>query len=228
MKAMLVLLSSLALTLALGHTAWQLLAREAAVELRLRVAERLPDSGVDHAVTAVLLNFRSYDTLLEIGVLMVAGLAGLSMRAVASMEARELHTRDPLLQALMRWFVPLLLVLAAYLLWAGSDRPGGAFQAGSVLGATGVLLRLGGVPLPFLRPGLMLRLGLVVGFAVFLLVAVMGAVRGDAFLAYPPAWAGILILLIEAMLTLSIAMVLVGLFAVAPAQLSDADREEDS
>ncbi|OXS14375.1 sodium:proton antiporter [Zobellella denitrificans] len=226
MKVALVLLSSLALTGALGYTAWQVLAREAEVDLRLRVAERLPDSGVDHAITAVLLNFRSYDTLLEIGVLMVAGLAGLSMRAVAPMEARELRTQDPLLQALMRWFVPLLLVLAAYLLWAGSDRPGGAFQAGSVLGATGVLLRLGGVPLPFLRPGPMLRLGLVIGFAVFLLVAVMGAVRGDAFLAYPPAWAGGLILLIEAMLTLSIAMVLVGLFAVAPAQLSAADRED--
>ena len=223
MKLLLVLAAALVFTVVLGQAAWQVLAQPAPVDLRELVADAMPESGVAHPITAVLLNFRSYDTLLEIGVLVVAGMAGLSMRAVAPLEAPAMRTSDTLLQALLRWFVPFLLVLSAYVLWAGSDRSGGAFQAGAVLGATGVLLRLGGVPLDFLRPGLMLRLGLVLGFAVFLLVAVMGAIRGDMFLAYPPEWAGLLIVIIEAGLTLSIAMVLVGLFAVAPAQATERD-----
>ncbi|MFN2337821.1 MAG: hypothetical protein ABR544_02485, partial [Gammaproteobacteria bacterium] len=36
------------------------------------VQEHLGTSGVSHPVTAVLLNFRAHDTLLEIGVLLLA------------------------------------------------------------------------------------------------------------------------------------------------------------
>ncbi|MDP3892698.1 hydrogenase subunit MbhD domain-containing protein, partial [Nocardioides sp.] len=44
------------------------------------VADRVGESGVEHPVTAVLLNFRSYDTLLEVAVLLVAILAALALR----------------------------------------------------------------------------------------------------------------------------------------------------
>ncbi|MDZ4180179.1 MAG: hydrogen gas-evolving membrane-bound hydrogenase subunit E [Coriobacteriia bacterium] len=40
----------------------------------------LADSGVSNAVTAVLLNFRGYDTLLEIVVLVLATIGVLSLR----------------------------------------------------------------------------------------------------------------------------------------------------
>jgi multisubunit Na+/H+ antiporter MnhB subunit len=130
-----------------------------------------------------------------------------------------------LLYALQRWFVPLMLMLSGYLLWAGADRPGGAFQAGAVLAATGVLMRLGGSPMEFLRPGLLLRLGLVLGFTVFLLVAVASAIGGDAFLAYPPGMTKTLIVMIETVLTLSIAMVLLALFVSAP--VNDAEDPEE-
>lgn len=185
-------------------------------ELAEQLAASLGRSGVEHPVTAVLLNFRSYDTLLEIGVLVIAGMAGISLASTSSLEDPALRSADSLLYALQRWFVPLMLLLAAYLLWAGADRPGGAFQAGAVLAATGVLMRLGGLPMDFIRPGMLLRLGLVLGFAVFLLVAVAGALAGEAFLAYPQAMAGGLILAIEIVLTLSIGMILLALFVAAP------------
>ena len=54
-----------------------------------------------------------------------------------------------------RWLVPLLLVTAGYLLWAGAQQPGGAFQAGALLASASVLLRLSGRPgagLPGPRP----------------------------------------------------------------------------
>jgi len=42
-----------------------------AMGLNVAVDERLPLSGVSHPVTAVLLNFRGYDTLLEMAVLLL-------------------------------------------------------------------------------------------------------------------------------------------------------------
>lgn len=209
----------------LGQGLWQITGQPLGVNLPEILIAAMPDSGVEHPITAVLLNFRSYDTLLEIGVLVIAGIAGISIAKVRSLEDPELRTSDSLLYALQRWFIPLMLLLAGYLLWAGSDRPGGAFQAGAVLAATGVLMRLGGLSMDFLKPGILLRLGLVLGFAVFLLVAVLSAVAGEAFLAYPPAFAKSLILIIETVLTLSIGMVLLSLFVAAPVS-EDSDPEE--
>lgn len=209
----------------LGAAVWMIAATPPAVNLPALLAAHMEASGVGHPVTAVLLNFRSYDTLLEIGVLVIAGIAGISLAGTPSLEDPELRSSDPLLYALLRWFMPLMLLFAAYLLWAGAQRPGGAFQAGAVLAGTGVLMRLGGLPMDFIRPGLLLRIGLVLGFAVFLLVAVAGALTGSAFLAYPAATAGALILTIEVGLALSIGMILLALFVAAPIS-ADSEPEE--
>ena len=212
----------------LGTAVWSIAAVQSPVGLPELVTENLPRSGVQNPVTAVLLNFRSYDTLLEIAVLVIAGIAGISLARTQSLEDPALRTSDTLLYALQRWFIPLMIVFAGYLLWAGSDRPGGAFQAGSVLAATAVLMRLGGVPMSFVKPGLMLRLGLSVGFVVFLVVALAGAVEGGAFLEYPEALAKPLIVLIEAGLTLSIAMVLLALFVSAPVNQAQEPEEGEA
>lgn len=225
LRILAITLACVAFTGVLATSIWTIAGNSDPGNLPQLLAENLDRSGVEHPVTAVLLNFRSYDTLLEIGVLVIAGIAGISMAKTASLENPQLRTADSLLYALQRWFVPLMLVLAGYLLWAGADRPGGAFQAGAVLAATGVLLRLGGVPMEFLRPGLLLRLGLALGFTVFLLVAVASAIADDAFLAYPPGMTKILIMVIESVLTLSIAMVLLALFVSAP--VNDAEDAEE-
>lgn len=218
-------LACMALTGVLAMSIWHIAGNPPPVNLPQLLTDNLGRSGVEHPVTAVLLNFRSYDTLLEIGVLVIAGIAGISMAKTASLEDPAMRTSDSLLYALQRWFVPLMLVLAGYLLWAGADRPGGAFQAGAVLAATGVLMRLGGSPMEFLRPGLLLRLGLALGFTVFLMVAVASAIGGEAFLAYPPGMTKTLIVVIETVLTLSIAMVLLALFVSAP--VNDAEDPEE-
>lgn len=224
-KNLLAAVFCLMLAVALGFAVWSIGAESSPVNLPGYLSENLEKSGVEHPVTAVLLNFRSYDTLLEIGVLVIAGIAGISMARTASLEDPELRTSDSLLYALQRWFVPLMLLLAGYLLWAGADRPGGAFQAGAVLASTGVLMRMGGIPMDFLRPGTMLRLGLTLGFSVFLLVALASVWGGEAFLAYPSALAKPLIVVIEAVLTFSIAMVLLALFVSAPINRGDEPEE---
>lgn len=181
----------------------------AAVDLQVPVAANLSQSGVSHPVTAVLLNFRGYDTLLEIAVLLLALLAILAVGDAAG--ASRPRAAHPVLQTLARLAAPTMIVLAVYLLWAGAFRPGGAFQAGAVLAAAAVLLHLVGLVPAWCGPGPWLRFGLAAGFAVFLAVAA-GLLAQGALLQYPPAAAGRLILLIEASLTVSLGLILAGLF----------------
>ena len=182
-------------------------------ELPAALTAARPDSGVSHPVTAVLLNFRGYDTLLEMLVLLLALLGVRSLGALPPMTAPA--PPSPVLGELLRLLTPLLVLVAAYLLWRGASGPGGAFQAGAVLGAAGVLWLLAERPSSRGLERLPLRPLLVVGVGVFVAIGLCLAVTEGAFLAYPVAYAGGLIFLIEALATLSIAVTLVALFVGA-------------
>jgi multisubunit Na+/H+ antiporter MnhB subunit len=177
--------------------------------LAAEVSANLGASGVGNPVTAVLLNFRGYDTLLELFVLLLAvlgvwslGGAALSNDAIAG----------PVLSSLTRLLTPVLLLVAAYLVWAGADSPGGAFQAGSVLGAAGVLLLLSGHGALPARMALPLRALLLAGPGMFLLMAAGMVLLEGKLLFYPPEHAGRLILLLETVATVSIGATLATLF----------------
>lgn len=178
----------------------------APVDLSRIVTGALDRSGVTHPVTAVLLNFRAFDTLLEVLVLLVALLGAHSATRPAVLPAVR---RDPVLDVAARTLVPLMVLTAVYLLWAGATRPGGAFQGAAVAAAGGVLLVLCGLGPGSLALRGRIRAVLVAGPVVFLLVAVSA---GSALLALPPERAGALILVVEAALTVSLAIVLWGLF----------------
>ncbi|MBK9594408.1 MAG: sodium:proton antiporter [Rhodocyclales bacterium] len=174
------------------------------------VAGTLAQSGVTHPVTAVLLNFRGYDTLLEIAVLLIAliGLTAVARRGEAPAATAAV---EPVLTTLARLAAPLMVLVAVYLLWAGAHRPGGAFQAGAVLAAAAVLLHLTRLLPAWAAPGAWLRAGLAGGFLLFLAIAAALLAEG-ALLKYPPAQAGLLILAIESGLTVSLGLILAGLF----------------
>ncbi|MGK2953196.1 MAG: MnhB domain-containing protein [Thiobacillus sp.] len=203
----LIILLCTALALALG--AAMLALPEFSVRLPAQVTANLDTSGVAHPVTAVLLNFRGYDTLLEVAVLLLALLGVFALSRHTDEHApRAAH---PVLQTLARLLAPLMVLVAGYLLWVGAHAPGGAFQAGAVLAAAGVLLRLAGLLPNWASPGRLLRGGLALGLLVFLAVAVAGLPQGS-LLHYPISMAGALILLVEAGLTLSIGLTLAGLY----------------
>ena len=181
-----------------------------ALRLPAMVEASMAQSGVTHPVTAVLLNFRGYDTLLEVAVLLLA-LLGMLALAPARPASASRAPVEPVLATLARLLAPLMILVAGYLLWAGAHQPGGAFQAAAVLAAAGVLLHLAGQLPAWASPGWVLRLGLAGAFLVFLAVATALLAQGS-LLQFPPAWAGALILLIEAGLTISLGLVLAGLF----------------
>ncbi len=166
--------------------------------------EAMADSGVGHPVTAVLLNFRAWDTLLELLVLL---LAFLGSRQLVTKNATVLAPW-PLLLAWTRLLAPLAVLLGGYLLWRGTSGPGGAFQAGALLAAGAVILRLNRLLPPLRWSAWPLRLLVLVGVVLFLAVAAATAWLGQGWLVYPPAWSGPLILLIEIGATASIAATL--------------------
>jgi len=175
------------------------------------VAREMPNSGATHMVTSVLLNFRGYDTLLEIAVLLLAVLGAWAARGRDQGAPGPARSPGPILTAAVRLVLPLSVVAAGVLLWIGAFMPGGAFQAGTVLGTGLVLGSLSGVVrLPRVPPWA-LRAALSLGFAVFLLVAGGTLAAEGRLLDYPLAWAAGLLLAIEAALTLSIALVMTAL-----------------
>lgn len=174
------------------------------------VADQMATSGVTNPVTAVLLNFRGYDTLLEMVVLTLALLAVWSLGAQPVVGTGG--SPGPVLDFFTRLLLPALFLVAAYFLWAGAHAPGGAFQAGSVLGAAGVLWFLTYGPPEYGFSPRLLRVALVAGVGTFLTVSVLMLQAGRQLLEYPPEQAGSLILLIEAVATVSIAVTLATLF----------------
>lgn len=164
----------------------------------------LARTGVSNPVTAVLLNFRALDTLLELGVLLAALLGIWSLGA----RTRGYQRAGPVYAGMVAWVVPLLILTAGYLLWIGAKAPGGAFQAGALLAAAGVILRLGGAAQAGLPGQIAQRWLAVAGIGVFALVGLGTLVAGRGFLNYPESWAGGLILLIETAATLTIATLL--------------------
>lgn len=182
---------------------------ETSTGLKPAVMQHMPDSGVAHPVTAVLLNFRGYDTLLEVGVLLLALMAAWSV-AVAPADSDS--PPGLVLQRLPWILIPIMVLVAGYLLWRGAYGPGGAFQAGAILAAAGVLLILSGNDVLNRLSCHILRLLLVAGVAVFALIGVAVIPASGSLLGYPVAWAGILILVIETVATMSIGLTLVALF----------------
>ena len=105
------------------------------------VAQKITQTGVSNPVTAVLLNFRSFDTLLEVDVLLVALL---TTQAIVNSKAQavlpDFNVDDSILRGGIRIIAPLVFLIAGYILWVGGKAPGGAFQSGALLSSLMVLL----------------------------------------------------------------------------------------
>lgn len=174
--------------------------------------QQLPDTGVTHDVTGVLLSFRAYDTLLESAVLLFAAVAVLALgRDGGLTQATRRRTEPPsTLVWVVRVSAPLLLLFSLWLLFAGSSGSGGAFQSGAVLCALLILMHVAGFSMTgfaqhWLRPLL------AIGVVAFIVAGSAGPMLGDAWLTWDPAWSFAAILIVETLLTAGIAA---GLFVI--------------
>lgn len=181
--------------------------------LEAAVAANLAASGVDHPVTAVLLNYRAYDTLMEVVVLLAAIVAvwSVSQDAEPVADAAPVPALGAVYRGFARLALPAMLVFGAYLLWVGAYAPGGAFQGGAVLGAVAILALLAADYRPTPRHRAAARAAFLLGTAAFTLVALLVAVGPRVAFEYPAGLAKPLIVFIEATVTVSIAATLAAL-----------------
>lgn len=185
-----------------------LIATPAAPGLGAAARAEIAGTGVSNPVTAVLLDYRGYDTLLELVVVLIAAVAA---GALAPRSAAPAPLTGPVAEAAAGLLTPGIVVAAGYLLWIGSKAPGGAFQAAAMLAGGLIMLEIAGAGAPPRREA-PARAAATLGVLAFLLVGVAVALPGRAFLDYPAPLAGGLILAIEAAATLGIAVGLRELF----------------
>jgi len=177
-----------------------------------QLAKALPGAGVENPVTAVLLNFRAWDTLLE-SVVLLAALLGLWTLTRDAAWKRRIGLRQHVkpggaLASFGRVLPPLGLLVGVYLVYIGADRPGGAFQGGTVLAAVGLVAALAGAVRPPRIAVAGWRGAVVAGPTVFLTAGLAGAVLDRGFLTLPSAVAGGAIFAIEVALAVSISVTL--------------------
>ncbi len=102
-------------------------------------------SQVANVVTAIVVNYRGFDTLGEVTVLFLAttGLASILFRRKEDEEEFERLNKpsSSLVQTGSKFLFPLVVLLGIYVFVHGHLTPGGGFQGGAII-ATGFLLML--------------------------------------------------------------------------------------
>ena len=166
------------------------------------IEQAAEETGAVNMVTAVLADYRGYDTLGETAVIFAAGLGCLVILAGGARTRADLPgpgMANPfgsvLLDTAARALVPAVLLFAVYVLVHGHISPGGGFQGGVLFGSGLVMMRLiwgpprpsrgedPGVPAfgPSLRGSLILASA---GILAYVGIGVAAMAFGGAFLDY--------------------------------------------
>lgn len=172
---------------------------------------KIPESGVLNPITAVLLNFRAYDTLLEITVLFAAAFAVAIVSDLNNPKQVTSPTRDqswlsPVATVFRLSLLPVGILISGYILWVGYKAPGGAFQSGALL--AGLFIMLNWLNPKIKRNWTIAKPLLIIGPALFIIIAIVLEIISGQALDYPVAQAKSLILIIEVTSTVSIATAL--------------------
>jgi multicomponent Na+:H+ antiporter subunit B len=108
---------------------------------------------VPNIVTAVLADYRGYDTLFETVVVFTAGIAIFSILGIGAMTEKKngiapparvsiIAPRDLIVRVSCRVLVPVIQLFALYVLAHGHHSPGGGFQGGVIMAASFILMEL--------------------------------------------------------------------------------------
>jgi multisubunit Na+/H+ antiporter MnhB subunit len=191
-----------------------------APSLALEADAHLAETGLGNAVTAVLIAYRSFDTMLEkvVLVLAVAGVWSVAPERFWGGAPAPLGPTAPdaALVFLARVLAPIGTVIGVQMFWVGADEPGGAFQGGAILAAMWMIVMMARLSEPPRINSSWLRLALIGGPGVFLVAGLAGPLMAQNFFAFPAGFAKPVILFIEAFMVLSIAVTLPMLVAGPP------------
>ena len=160
----------------------------AAPSISAEMLERsVPDGKGSNVVNVILVDFRGFDTLGEITVLLVAGLGVVALARAARRTtiASVGVSRSPVVDASVRVLFASIGVLSLYFLFAGHNQPGGGFVGGLTAGAAISLVFVAG-GLPSVRSLLPVPAWVVLGsgLVVAVVTAIVPIVLGGAVLEH--------------------------------------------
>lgn len=111
------------------------------------------DTLVPNMVTAILADYRGYDTMFETVVVFIAGMSIFTILGVGTAKEAQggltppdyLRIRAPndlIIRTTCRLLVPVIQIFALYVLAHGHHSPGGGFQGGVIMAASFIMLEL--------------------------------------------------------------------------------------
>ena len=104
------------------------------------------DTKVPNIVTAVLADYRAFDTMFETGVVFIAGLAIYSIlrrkKGDQNSVVPYVETKSLIITKAAKIMVPIMQLFALYVVAHGHHSPGGGFQGGVILGASLILMAM--------------------------------------------------------------------------------------
>jgi len=159
------------------------------------VAETGVDTEVPNMVTAVLADYRGFDTMFETVVIFIAGIAIIAILKLTGADANKAPRKregevatepDLIVTNTVRLLVPIIQLFAFYVLAHGHVSPGGGFQGGVIMGASFIL-----VALAWDLPKAMDRLSVDravmlagVGILIYAGIGLLSMILGGEFLDY--------------------------------------------
>ena len=115
------------------------------------ITQTKAETAVPNMVTAVLADYRGYDTLFEVVVIFTAGIAVMGVlrrygkrESVPAPRSGNLTPKQPdlIIESTVRLLIPIIQLFALYVVAHGHHSPGGGFQGGVIFGASFILLAL--------------------------------------------------------------------------------------
>jgi multicomponent Na+:H+ antiporter subunit B len=99
------------------------------------------ETGSANAVTSIVTGFRSFDTLGEVTVLFVSAL-GVSLLVGTSAQFAQKEKSGFILRVGSKAIMPIIMVVAFYVITHGHLSPGGGFQGGAMIASAMLLMAL--------------------------------------------------------------------------------------
>jgi multicomponent Na+:H+ antiporter subunit B len=152
----------------------------------------LEETGAENVVTAVVLNYRGYDTLGEVTVIFTA-MAG--VLAVLGKERKgRIHAytdnskvrSSTIVRTFLYFLVPFIILFSVYIILHGLISPGGGFQGGTIIGASMIIFTaIFGLWEASQRIPQKIRVPLETGAVLtFYITGWLGIIGGATFLTY--------------------------------------------
>ena len=148
------------------------------------IRQGVEDTGSINLVTAILFDYRAFDTLGEATVIFIAA-SIISLLTKRSTSSIVYNNFSPLVYQNISFIVPFLYIFGFYLIFYGHLSPGGGFTGGVVLATIFVLLTITfGVRRTREREVLKIKSLLEnIGMAGFIFIGLVGVLLGYNFLA---------------------------------------------